>query len=91
MKPSKAAARRWFETRHGRDVETTQVRPSGITWEPGARTVCIVGSKIRLDESLVQFTGTHVVLEVSDDRVRVEWQDADGITIHTTTYEDADV
>jgi predicted oxidoreductase len=85
---SKAAARRWFEARDGQTVTTLQVRPSGITWDPGPRVVEMFGRKIRLDGSTVQFGPDHVVLEVTESSVRVEWQDDDGTAIHTTTYRD---
>lgn len=87
---TKAAARRWFEARSGEEVDTVQWGPSGITWEPGPRTVAVEGRTIRLDDSRVEFTRNHVVLDVADDRVRIEWQDDDGTTIHVTTYRDVD-
>lgn len=85
---TKAAFQRWFAEREGREVDTVQVKPSGITWEPGLRTVARKGNVIRLDGSRVELSRTHVVIEVSDSRAVVEWQDEDGVRIHVTTYAD---
>lgn len=86
---TKAAALRWFAERVGREVTTVQVRPDGMTWEPGARTVQRKGAdSFRLDDSTMRITADHNVLDVTDSMVRIEWVDEDGVTINVTTYRD---
>jgi hypothetical protein len=86
---TKAGALRWFAERVGREVDTVQVRPNGMSWEPGLRTVERQGaSAFALDGSTMRIDRDHVVLEVSGERVRLEWLDSDGVTIHVTTYSD---
>jgi hypothetical protein len=48
-------------------------------------------SAFTLNGSAVRIAREHVVLDVSGDRVRLEWQDRDGVTIHWTTYTDPPV
>lgn len=86
---TKAGALRWLADRVGVEVDTVQVRPSGITWEPGLRTVARAGAHaFTLDGSHVRLSPAHVVLEVTEHRVRIEWQDDDGVRIHVTEYRD---
>jgi len=83
---TKAAAKRWLASNVGCQVDTVQVRPSGMTWEPGPRTLDCAGNVFTLDGSRVSLTTSHVVLDVSPERLRVEWLDDDGVRIHVTTY-----
>lgn len=85
---TKRDAIRWFDARIGAMVETRQVRPDGMVWEPGPREVQRgpAGSFL-LDTSTMRLTSNHVVWE-ADERVKVEWLDADGVTIHWTIYSD---
>lgn len=86
---TKAGALRWFAARVGREVDTVQVRPDGMDWRPGLRTVERAGAgAFSLDGSRMEISRSHVVLDVSDGRVRLEWLDRDGVTIHVTTYSD---
>jgi hypothetical protein len=84
--PSKASARRWLDERVGQDIDTVQVKPSGLTWEPGARTLTRQGNTFLLDGSQCSITSNHVVTECDDSRLVVEWQDEDGVRIHSTIY-----
>lgn len=83
---SKAAAMRWLGARVGGEINTVQVRPSGITWEPGVRTLTREGNAFLLDGSRVSLTANHVVTDIDDRRLVMEWQDEDGVRIHSTTY-----
>lgn len=86
-RPTVSAALRWLVDHVGSTIDTTQTRPTGQTpWRPGPRTLGRVGNGFQLDGSRVSFTRTHAVLEVTDDRLVLEWQDEDGVTIHVTEY-----
>lgn len=86
---TKADGRRWFDQREGCEVTTCQVRPDGMVWEPGPRVITRKATdRWALDDSTVRLTPNHVVLMVDDDRCVIEWLDADGVTIHVTTYRD---
>jgi hypothetical protein len=87
MALTKADARRWLTARSGRELDTAQVRPDGMEWRPGPRTLTADGNQAELDGSQVRLTADHVVLECGD-RLIVEWLDSDGVTIHWTTYTD---
>jgi hypothetical protein len=87
---TKAAAKRWLERHAGRRIDTLQVRPSGMTWEPDTRTLSVYGGVYRLDDSRVTLDKDTVVLE-ADTRLVLERHDGDGVTIHVTTYTVADV
>lgn len=85
--PTKAAAYRWLDERVGSTLTTCQRRPDGMTWEPGERQLAKTGKLTwALDGSEVRLGATHVVLEVSDDLLLLEWLDEDGVQIHVTAY-----
>ncbi len=87
--PSKAAALRWFAARVGREVDTVQTRPTGLTWEPGLRTVAAYQrDAVKLDGSTVRFTPNIVVHAVTDTQVSIECLDSDGVRIYATVYSD---
>lgn len=85
--PTDAAAKRWLAAHVGQEIETVQVKPSGIRWEPGARTLARDGNVFRLDGSRVSVGGRyHVPLSIDNSSITLEWQDDDGVTLATTVY-----
>lgn len=86
MNLTKAAAKRWLDSHVGQEIDTRQVKPTGITWEPGSRTLAKTGSKWTLDGSRVEVTANHVVIALTESSLSLEWQDSDGVRIHVTTY-----
>lgn len=86
---SKAAALRWLAARVGQEIDTVRVRPDGMKWEPGRRTLTRRGRNVfELDGSAVRIEAGHVVLKVSDELLRLEWQDDEGTQLSVTTYSD---
>lgn len=85
MSTTKAAAKRWLARHAGQQIDTCQVRPSGMTWRPDPRWLSVYGGVYRLDDSAVRLDASTVVLE-ADTRLVLEWLDSDGVTIHVTTY-----
>lgn len=84
---TKAEAYRWLDHHVGDDITTRQRYPDGRCWEPGVRTLGKRGQRAwTLDGSEVRLSSTHVVLDVTDDLLLLEWQDEDGTQIHVTAY-----
>lgn len=87
MDATKANAYRWLTAHVGQELTTRQRRPDGMVWEPGERTLTQTGTRTwALDGSEVRITKGHVVLEVSDGLLMLEWLDEDGTQIHVTAY-----
>ena len=87
MDATKANAYRWLTAHVGQELTTWQRRPDGMEWRPGERTLSQTGARTwALDGSEVRITKTHVVLDVSDERLMLEWLDEDGTQIHVTSY-----
>ena len=85
--PTRAAAHRWLDAHVGQDLSTRQTAASGMVWEPGVRTLSKRGKVTwTLDGSEVRLTASHVVLDITDDLLLLEWQDDDGVRIHVTAY-----
>lgn len=87
MSATKAAAKRWLADKVGTSIDTVQTRPDGsASWRPGVRTLTREGNAFLLDGSRVSITTNDVVLEVTENSLKLEWQDEDGVTIHVTEY-----
>lgn len=86
MQLTKANAKRWLDARVGQEIDTIQVRPSGLTWEPGNRTLSKDRSAFQLGGSRVSLTRDHVIVALTESSLSIEWLDPDGVRIHVTTY-----
>lgn len=85
---TKADAIRWLESRLGSEIDTTWVRPSGMTTTAEGRTLSRNGRIFRLGASrAVNIRDRNTVVNtVSPDKIVLEMLDGDGVTWQWVTY-----
>ena len=65
----KGTAKTWFAGRTMTEVETVQIRRNGMPWVPGPRMVESFATMVKLDGSVREFRGLHVIAADDDTLV----------------------
>ena len=65
----KGTAKTWFAGRTMTEVETVQIRRNGMPWVPGPRMVESFATMVKLDGSVRDFRGLHVIAADDDTLV----------------------